>query len=133
MVPDGYWIANNLLYQQQSPIAKQGAPAQVNQTLPQPIEKERLKKTNAEKEAAAANKENQLAQANINKEQKNKQPVIARTRKPEQENSLMPPKISFPSFILATLIRGGSQIPNLSIPEETSGDVAMQLQLESDD
>ena len=122
----GWAVVNNRFNRQETQIARQGAPAQVNQTLP-PLEKERLENSNAE----ATNKENQPSQKKTGKEETNKQPVALPTPKPKQSSSPMLPRISVASFILAPPVRS-SQIPSLSIPKETV-DVAIQLQLESDD
>ncbi|MCY7376348.1 MAG: hypothetical protein LH472_10310 [Pyrinomonadaceae bacterium] len=86
-----------------------------------------------EKEVAMTNRETDSPPQNSEKDLAANQKLTPQTMPaPKQSPPSTAPKISIASFILAPPLRGVSRLPSFSIPKQTS-DVAMQLQLESDD
>lgn len=133
----GAWLVNNRLSQNEGEQAKQNAPVQRELEIKnEPVTKSSAN-SESENEIARANEENKSLPRNSENEQ-----AVKKERAPEQvtaEQTRAPkppppklPKISIAAFILAPPLRGGNQIPTLSVPKRT-GDVALQLQLESDD
>ncbi len=124
-----FWIVSNR-DGQQIESAKKDTPVNGERDLSAGTEEQLSENSNAEREIAAANKNNNLPRQNSSNEQTKNRPVsepITNKRQPPPT----PPKISL-SFILAPSLRGDSRIQSLSISEAAT-DVALQLQLESDD
>lgn len=129
----GLWLISNRLNQPQSELAKQQMPALDNQVSSPPSSINTPSETfNRETETSPANKENQEIPANVNKGQANKSPIAEPTRTPKKEIPAAPPKITVASFVLAPSLRSGTRITSLSVSGDVT-DVAMRLQLESDD
>jgi cell division protein FtsL len=129
VVSSVFWIVNNR-DGQQIESAKKDTPINGERDLSAGTEEQLSENSNAEREIAAANKNNNLPRQNSGNEQAKNRPVSEPITNKQQSQPISP-KISL-SFILAPSLRGDSRIQSLSISEAVT-DVALQLQLESDD
>ena len=127
VVLGGLWLIVNRSSQRENQIAtREDAPAPTNRETLSAIEKKNSENSTTEREIAAANDESEIA-ANSEKESNNRQPVPVPTKTPEQKAQR-----SVVALILAPSLRGGNRLANVVVSKETT-DVAVQLELESDD
>lgn len=127
VVLGGWWLFVNRSGQPDNQIAtREDATAPSNQETPLAVEKKDSENLNAKREIAAASDESETA-SNSGKELTNRQPVPAPTKTPRQTAQR-----SVVALILAPSLRGGSRLANVAVSKETT-DVAVQLELESDD
>lgn len=111
---------------------------QREQELQKQLETEQSRTEEIADELARLREERQRLEE-LNREKEQKEQIIAEQKKAERQRIQLPSKqpsapsrLNIASFILAPPLRGGSQIPNLSVPPKTDA-VAAQLQLEADD
>ena len=124
-----FWIVSNR-DGRQIESAKKDTPVNGERDLSAGIEEQLSENSNAEREIAAANQNNNSPRQSSGNEHTKNRPVSEPITN-KQQSPPTPPELSL-SFILAPSLRGDSRIQSLSIPEAAT-DAALKLQLESDD
>lgn len=127
----GGWIIVNRFNEPEIETAKQDTPAPTNREVPKQIEEQPSATSNAEREIAQANTENNSSLPENGNELANTKP-IAEPRVTPKKPPLKLPEIRVATFMLAPSLRSGNRIQSVSVTKEIT-DVVMRLQLESDD